>query len=221
VFRVDPAVLEQAARRDPLAALDWARWLVAQDRPADALAVLPAESALEGPDLRQERLAALAEARLASGDLAGAVQSVQHSGDADLAAEIAHRLSELRGTPWEARDPRERALVFGALCRRGRAEEALALARRVLAEPGVQVPGFVDFEISPAGLDPPARLARCARLRDLGMEERALAELGELLALDPANEPALGLYGELAVRRKLGLTEFPLPRVDWGGLAGS
>jgi hypothetical protein len=160
----------------------------------------------------------LAEARLAAGDLAGAVQAVSGAGDADLAAEIANRVSELRGTPWAARDARERALVFGALCRRGRSREALALARRVLAEPGTEVAGFVDFERSPAGLDPKARLARAARLRDAGMEEQALAELGELLPLDPANEAALGLYGELVVRRKLGLTEFPLPPVDWSRL---
>jgi hypothetical protein len=219
VFRVDPRRLEEAARRDPLAALDWARWLVAHGRSAEAIAILPAAGAFEDADRREERLAVLAEAQLGAGDLVGAVQSVTGSGDADLAAEIAHRLSGVRGTPWAARDARERALVFGALCRRGRAEEALALARRVLVEPGAEVPGFVDFERSPTGLDPPARLARAARLRDLGMEEQALAELGELLPLDPANEAALGLYGELVVRRKLGLTEFPLPRVDWSRLS--
>jgi hypothetical protein len=109
--------------------------------------------------------------------------------------------------------------VFAALCRRGKADEALSFARRVMRDHRATVPGFVDFEASAAGLAPTARLARAGQLRRLGLEAHALTELGELLALDAANEAALGLYGELVVRRKLGLTEFPLPPVDWSSVS--
>jgi len=219
VFRVDPDRLEAAGHGDAVAASDWARWLVAQGRSREALAALDRAPVPPAGAFREQREAVRTEALLAQGDLAGAVRAVAGSGDPDLAADVAYRLSELRDLPWPERDPRERALVFGALCRRGREAEALALARRVLAIPGAEVPGFVDFEASPAGLDPAARLDRAARLRAVGLERQALEELGDLLPLDPGDEAALGLYGELVVRRKLGLTEFVLPDPDWSGLA--
>lgn len=218
IFRVDPGRLEAAARTGGAGALDWTRWLLEQGRPADAVAILGRTGPPPDDELRKQWNAARAEAALATGDLAGAVRAVNAAGDADLAAEIAHRVSEQRGVPWPERDPRERSRVFSALCRRGRIDEAMALARRVRAASGADPPGFVDLDASPAGLGPAARLVRAARLVDLAQEERALAELGELLPLDPGNEAALGLYGELVVRRKLGLTEFPLPAVDWSAL---
>lgn len=59
------------------------------------------------------------------------------------------------------------------------------------------------------------RLIRVHLLRDAGCERRALVEAGALLGDDPANTDALDLYGELVVRRKLGLSEYPMPNVSW------
>ncbi len=62
------------------------------------------------------------------------------------------------------------------------------------------------------------RVVRAALLREAGCERRALEEIGALLAEDPANGIALELYGELVVRRKLGLSEYPFPSIDWSGV---
>ena len=61
-------------------------------------------------------------------------------------------------------------------------------------------------------------LLRAALLRAARCERRALEETGALLADDPANGRALELYGELVARRKLGLTEYPMPAVDWSSV---
>jgi hypothetical protein len=219
IFRVAEEPLRQAAARDPVAALDWGRWLISHRRAAEAAEVLARNDLSHDARYAAEWSGVMTEAQLEAENLTEAVRRVVASRDADLAAEVAHRVSERRATPWPERDPQERSLVFAALCRRGKADEALSFARRVMRDHRATVPGFVDFEASAAGLAPTARLARAGQLRRLGLEAHALTELGELLALDAANEAALGLYGELVVRRKLGLTEFPLPPVDWSSVS--
>jgi hypothetical protein len=64
-------------------------------------------------------------------------------------------------------------------------------------------------------LSPADRLVRIQILREAGAERHALAEAGALLAEEPQLADALEIYGELVVRRKLGLTEYPMPPIDW------
>ena len=57
--------------------------------------------------------------------------------------------------------------------------------------------------------------------KELGDEKGALALAGARLARVPSDRDALALYGELVVRRKLGLAEYAWPRVDWSGVSRS
>jgi len=219
IFRTSEEPLRSAAARSPLGALDYASWLTAQDRPAEAIAVLERNDLSAHEGHAREWWDRLAEARLAVGDLPGALAAAPRSGDADLAVEIAYRLSEVRAVPWEQRDPRERRAVYGALMRRGHPGEAHELAIRVRREhPADAFPEFGMTEADPETLSPEARLTQARVWRQLGQEARALEAVGALLARQPEDEAALWLYGELVVRRKLGLTEYPWPRVDWSGI---
>lgn len=91
-----------------------------------------------------------------------------------------------------------------ALARRGHREEASLL--------GIEIFGRDPLAATSA---PAPNWSEASRLRALGMEREALDLVGRALARDPTNDEALWLYGELVVRRKLGLTEYPLPDVDW------
>jgi hypothetical protein len=228
IWRVDEEALRTAAAGDPAKSLDFATWLTANGKPQEALELLRRHDLSRDASAGSHWHAALAEALLASGAAENAARAVGPSRDAFLTAIVSHRLSEKRDVPWSQRDPRERSLIFPALCRRGRLDEARALARRVLAaHPGdadarrglAQVAALEEeTEPSPprqAALSPTERLARAAQLKEFGAERQALYRAGEVLAADPANAAALWLYGELVVRRKLGLTEYELPAIDW------
>ncbi len=228
IWRVEEDDLRAAAGGDPVKSLDFASWLVANGKPRAAVTLLRLHD-LSGNEQESPRWhAVLTEALLASGAIQDAAGAVVRSRDPLLAAIVSHRLSEMHDVPWLQRDPRERSQIFPALCRRGQLAEARELARRVLAahpndadarrglaqaaalaqETGTP---FAAEEASEVG----QRLARAALLMESGAERQALRHCGEVLAADPANANALWLYGELVVRRKLGLTEYELPEIDW------
>ncbi|MBZ0269329.1 hypothetical protein K8I85_14340, partial [bacterium] len=77
--------------------------------------------------------------------------------------------------------------------------------------------GFDPF-LPPAAESGPPDVRDIARWMDLGDEATALSLAGRHLALVPDDRDALALYGELVVRRKLGLSEYPWPSVDWSGV---
>jgi hypothetical protein len=228
IWRVDENALRAAAGEDPVKSLDFANWLAANDEPQEALTLLRRHD-LSGDEQEAPRWhAVLTEALLASGATEDAARAVVRSRDPLLAAIVSHRLSEMRHVPWLERDPRERSRIFPALCRRGRLDEARELARRVLAaHPDdadarrglAQVAALAEENdaLLFTGEPSPVReqLTRAALLKEFGAERLALRRCGEVLAGDPANAKALWLYGELVVRRKLGLTEYELPEIDW------
>jgi hypothetical protein len=212
--------LREAAGRSPLRALDYARFLRASGRSAEAAAVLARNDLSAHRDAARRWWTLTAECALDRGDLARAVDAATRSGDADLAAEVSYRLSETRGDPWPERPEPERARVFGALMRRGKRDEAMALPARIRRDvPGAAFPDH-DRVTGPPPADVRARLARAATWRELGEEETALREIAEVLADAPGDAEALWLYGELVVRRKLGLTEYALPDPDWSRIRG-
>ena len=63
------------------------------------------------------------------------------------------------------------------------------------------------------------------RVLAMAQPGEALEVVGAVLADAPDHADALWLYGELVVRRKLGITEYDWPEVDWSvltrGAAGS
>jgi hypothetical protein len=86
---------------------------------------------------------------------------------------------------------------------------------------GESVPPFFPFDlftVSPQVLDAKSRLLRVGFLAEASCDKAALQEAGALLAEDPGNRVAFEIYGEIVVRRKLGLTEFEWPRVDWSSV---
>jgi hypothetical protein len=104
--------------------------------------------------------------------------------------------------------------------RRGKRDEAMTLPARIRRDlPDADFPDH-DRVAGPAPADVPARIARAATWRELGDEETALREIAGVLADAPGDADALWLYGELVVRRKLGLTEYPLPDPDWSRVRG-
>ncbi|HMB69340.1 MAG TPA: glycosyltransferase family 39 protein [bacterium] len=220
VWTVTEDPLREAATRSPLRALDYARFLRADGRPQEAARVLARNDLSGHPGAARRWWRLTAECALDAGDLTLAAEAAPRSGDADLAAEVSYRISETRGDSWTARPPQERERIFGALMRRGRRGEAVALPERVRRD--VPRAAFPDYDRvagpPPAGI--PARIARASTWRDLGDEETALREIAAVLADAPADADALWLYGELVVRRKLGLKEYPLPDPDWSAVRG-
>ncbi len=200
--------LAAAAAHDAVAALDLAWWLTGTGRPVEAMTVLdaPAVRALAADPLLAAQVARVrGEAALAAGDPTAALAEARRAGDDDLAAEAAHRLRAARG---DAADPAEAARAVRALARRGHRDEASAL--------GLAVFGRDPLALPPA--DAPVHWTEARRLRALGLEREALAVAGRALAADPRNDDALWLYGELVVRRKLGLTGYDWPPVDWSSV---
>jgi hypothetical protein len=216
IYDVDSDSLRRAASRGPGAALHYAHWLVGTGHPEEAIAVLGRNDVS-----RHERYAARwnrvrAEAALAVGDLATASRAVRGAADPDLAIEIAYRVAE-SGDGSRADPDREHLLrTLAALSRRGRAGEAADLARRTLGQDLMTL--LASAPSGGAGGTATARREKALRYRAFGLERRALEEAAAALAADPADEDALWLYGELVVRRKLGLTEYPLPEIDWSGV---
>jgi hypothetical protein len=204
VYVVDEARLRDAARRSPIRALDYARWLEGTGRPSDALEVLAANDLSRHARHAGEWFSLRAEARLATGDLSLAAEDVARVDDPDLALVLAYRAAEAAGASPETWSPSLRAGIVGALARRDQWSAANDVCRRLTGRTLEE-------------LDEPGSLARAIRWRGLGREREALAIAGEVLARDPTNEDALWLYGELVVRRKLGLTNYDLPDVDWSG----
>jgi hypothetical protein len=209
VFEVTEEPLREAAARDPAAALDYAWWLVGVGRAGEARAIL-AEDRMQrlerDPVLARQLWRVRGEAAIDAGDSAAALAAAERADDEDLAAEAAHRLREARG---ETAGPAEAARAVRALAKRGHREEASAL--------GVETFGKDPLEVPPAGV--PARWTEARRLKQLGLEREALSVVARVLAADPRNDDALWLYGELVVRRKLGLAEYPWPDVDWSGIS--
>ena len=219
IFEVDESILREAAASHPARALDLAWWLVGVGRAAEAIPLLEERDLSVHPELGPQWWRVLAEARLATGDLRGAGTAVQRALDLDLAAEIAFRLSESSGIPWPERSELERTRAFRALARRGKLDEARRLAAQLERDhPADVFPEHALTKGRAVDLDPSLRLARAAAWKEMGREAEALAEVGALLASDPSDEVALGLYGELVVRRKLGITEYPYPEIDWSGI---
>jgi hypothetical protein len=221
IWNVTEEPLREAAARSPLRALDYARFLRAGGRPEEAARVLARNDLSAHAEAARRWWALTAECALDRGDLALAAEAAPRSGDADLAAEISYRISEARGDDWDRRPPQERERIFGALMRRGERAEAMSLPERVRrSAPGASFPDHDRIAGAvPAGVH--ERIARAATWRDLGDEETALREIAAALAVAPGNADALWLYGELVVRRKLGLTEYPLPDPDWSGVRAS
>jgi hypothetical protein len=215
IFEVSEDGLRSAAERSPVAAMDFARWLLARSRAGEALAVLERNDLSRHEGYAREWWGHVTEARLAEGDLAGAGAAAPRSGDAALLAEVSWRISEAGAVPWSSRDPRERQAVVGALLRRDRRVEASALAERIAREHPEDLSREARLLVSPPQDSPAGRLERAETWRLVGDEERALVEAGALLAVDPGDAAALWLYGELVVRRKLGVTEYALPDIDW------
>lgn len=202
VATVDETALVRAAEADPVAALDYAWWLTGVGRADEALGVLARHDLSAHPAHGAEWSRVRAEALLEEGRLDEAARAARDGGDADLAAEIAYRAGV---APEERRVP----AVVTALARRGQREDARALAVARLG---------VDPLLPPAAEGGPPDADVIARWMALGEEGTALAMAGERLARVPTDRDALALYGELVVRRKLGLTEYPWPRVDWSGV---
>jgi hypothetical protein len=220
IFTVSEEPLRAAAARSPLHALDLARFLRAAGRSPEAAEVLARHDLSAHPRAARRWWALVAECALDRGDLPRAVEAAPLSGDPDLAAEVSYRLSEERGDPWERRPAPERERVFGALMRRGKRAEAMALPGRIRhAVPGAAFPDH-DRVAGPPPADVRRRIARAATWRELGDEATALREIAGVLADAPGEADALWLYGELVVRRKLGLAEYPLPDPDWSGIRG-
>lgn len=136
-------------------------------------------------------------------------------GQAKVAFEIAHRALETspqEGQAWRALLLSGLALEVGPTGTTG--------GRPLLTS--ISLPNVAPLTVltgPTTSLSPVDRLMRAQLLKEARCEAASLEEVGELLAVDPANAEAMNLYGELVVRRKLGLTEYPWPRVDWSGLA--
>ncbi|MEZ5066569.1 MAG: glycosyltransferase family 39 protein [bacterium] len=205
VFRVDEAVLRRAAERDPVAALDYAWWLVGVGRSEEAAAVLRANDLSSHERYGAEWWRVRGEAALASGDLPLAIDAARRGADPDLLAVAIHRREVANGNDAPP-EPREGWTVVAALSRRGEREEAERLGRRWFDRDVFAPTGRLDVE-------------EVRRLRSLGLEREALAVAGQALAVDPASEDLLWAYGELVVRRRLGLTEYEWPQVDWTNVA--
>ncbi|MFN8177011.1 MAG: glycosyltransferase family 39 protein [bacterium] len=202
VYDVSEAPLREAASRGGVAALDYAWWLVGVGRPSDALAALDGAASLrDDPTYGSQLSKVRAEALLALGRLPAARDAAARSDDVDLEEEIQWRERVERGTAYSAA---EAARAIRALARRGHREEASRL--------GVAVFGMDPLATSGGGAP---RWTEAGRLKALGSERAALEAVAHSLAADPTNDDALWLYGELVVRRKLGLSEYPLPDVDW------
>lgn len=202
IARADEAVLRRAAASDPVAALDFAWWLVGVGRATEALPLLDRNDLSSHARHGVEWWRVRAEALLALERFAEAADAASRGGDADLSAEATYRRL---GRVDAVRAP----LVVAALARRGQRDDARALGQEML--------GFDPLEVRavPAGVP---SWNEIARQKSLGQERIALRLAGELLAREPTNGDALALYGELVVRRKLGLTEYEWPTVDWSGV---
>ena len=207
VYDVTEDPLREAAERDPLAALDYAWWLVGMGRPDEARRELDgvAKTDVVRSAHAREYWRVRGEVELAAGDLPAAHDAAERVPDPDLAAEVEYRERERTG---KAAGVAETARAIRALARRGHPEEASAL--------GVSVFGRDPLALPPAAAA--IRWTEAGRLRALGRERDALALVGRALAADPRNDDALWLYGELVVRRKLGLAEYPWPEVDWSSI---
>jgi hypothetical protein len=217
IFRVDR--LRERALTDPARALTYARFLLASDRGSEALEILRKNDLSHHEKFRAAWSEAVAEALLSTGDLAGAALAASESANPDLEVELAHRVSDARGIAWSERDERERARILPALWRRRKAAEARELAAQIERLcPGRVNPWFRNEGIPAESASVEERLAYASFLYELGREELALQAAGRLLANRPSDEEALWLYGELVVRRKLGLSEYPLPDIDWSGI---
>jgi hypothetical protein len=204
VRRVEEAALRGAASTDPVAALDYAWWLQGVGRPSEALPLLERND-LSGHDRHRAQWQRVrAEALLALDRPQEALPAARAAGDPDLLAAVSARL-----VPPDALTDAEALGAVTALARRGEDDPARKLAGERF--------GFDPFLPRPVPPGAPA-WTEAARLRDLGRERDALAEVGRVLARHPADEDALWLYGELVVRRKTGVTEYPWPDVDWSGV---
>jgi tetratricopeptide (TPR) repeat protein len=216
VYRVDESDLRESVEVDASRALDYARYLLSQSRAREAAELLARSDLSRHEELARSWHTARGEALLALGQLDEAALAAQAARDVDLAVEIAYRMSEARGVPWERRDAAERTRTFGSLWRRGKSDEAIALANRLSETSSAsEARPYLDPR---APVSPPT-LEHALFLRELGLEREALEELGRLLVEEPTREEALWLYGELVVRRKLGLTQYSWPEVDWSALA--
>ena len=205
MFRVDEALLRRAAERDPVAALDYAWWLVGVGRAEEASAALRANDLSSHVRYGAEWWRVRGEAALATGDLPLAIDAARRGVDPDLLAVAIHRRAAANGNDAPP-EPREAWAVVAALSRRGEREEAERLGRRWFDHDVFAPTGRLDVE-------------EVRRLRSLGLEREALAVAGQALAVDPASEDLLWAYGELVVRRRLGLTEYEWPAVDWTNVA--
>lgn len=251
IVQAGDSSIRRVAERGPREALAAAQWLTARGKADEARRLLVLHDLSRHPRLSTMWREQMAEAELALGNPTAALRFLGPETDFDLTIETMFRGSEKNGTPWNQRPARERNRVFRALVARGKAQEAEALALRVLAgspqdadalrglllsrlalradampargpvlAPGDVPPGppFDLFTSSPSTLNSADRLVRIAFLMEAQAERRALEEAGELLADDPANASAMDLYGELAVRRKLGAAEYVWPDVDWSNV---
>lgn len=199
VVVADEDLLARAAPADPVAALDFAWWLVGTGRPAEALPILDRNDLSVHPRHGVEWWRVRAEALLLQRQWREAAVAAARGGDPDLEAEIAYR----SGVPV---DDAHLAAVIGALARRGCTDEASELGR--------ERTGRDPLAVAPARPGLPA-WNEIARQKELGRERQALQLAGARLAEAPDDSEALALYGELVVRRKLGLTEYAWPDVDW------
>jgi hypothetical protein len=134
IIEASDSSLREAGGRGPREALAWAQWLTARGKADEARQLLKRQDLSRHPKLSAAWRERMAEAHLALGDPSGALSFLSPQSDVDLAVETMFRRSEQNGTPWGARDPRERNRIFSALVHRQRAAESQALAVRVLAE---------------------------------------------------------------------------------------
>jgi len=206
VYRADDERINLAtASAGPVGALDRAWWLIGTGRASEAADVLARNDLSAHPDHAAAWWRLSAEVALAAGDPASAARAAVRSGDPYLAAVSVWQV-ESQGDPARRPPSDSDALrVITAFARRGDAARASDLSR-------------TWFGRDVTARSEPDDLAEAIRQRTLGREETALQIAGRALAREPANEDLLSLYGELVVRRKLGLTEFPLPVVDWSGI---
>ncbi len=209
VYEVDEVPLRQAAERDSVAALDYAWWLAGVGRPRDASDVLRRVEATGLPmdaSHAKSYWRVRGEVALALRHWSDALDAAERAGDPDLLGEVEHRRRLAQGA---RAGLAESARAVRALARRGHRAEASTLGREIFGvDPLAALPASSEVSWTEAG-----------RLKALGAERDALEAVGRSLVADPTNADALWLYGELVVRRKLGLTEYVLPDVDWSALA--
>ncbi len=205
----------RAAATDPARSLRVAEWLAGTGRGEEALHLLGAGEPEREADVVRWHCAR-AEAALVTGDLELARRSATAAGDPDLAARVAYRTAAAQEIAWMDAAGDRWIRLLPALVRRGKTAEADSVCR---AATGLGMHELVRRASGTSGASEGARhLDLARRYRAFGMEKDALIEAALALAAAPDSEDALWLYGEMVVRRKLGLTEYPLPEVDWSGV---